>query len=161
MVTARLLIRWFRVQFSDGPSNKINKLRHSAFQRFTRLIDYKLTTGRRDYLTISAACVLIALVASLFISCAHAVAPNCADDSIVAAEIYHMRTGRKTFIIKSQDGTHSQAYALINGVETPLHVYPLFKWYIMESQEDDLNGGRGKTYTVDEFIRVHGFRRSK
>lgn len=71
---AWLLIRWFRVRFSDGPLNKINSLRQSVFQRFYRLIDYILTTlrhGRRDYMAISLACFLISIVAILFVGCAH------------------------------------------------------------------------------------------
>jgi len=44
-----------------------------------------------------------------------AVRPDCADDSIVAAQIYSLRTGYKTYVQKSAKGDHAQAYAIING----------------------------------------------
>jgi len=76
----------------------------------------------------------------------------------VAAQIYQLRTGYKTYIQKSYDGTHAQAYAIIEGKPVPLHVYPLFSWYVLPSGEDDMGGGKGKTYnTVDDFIYGHRY----
>jgi len=85
-----------------------------------------------------------------------AVRPNCSDDTIVAATIWHLRTGDVTYAQKSVDGTHSQAYAIINGKHVPLRVFPAFAWYILPVGEDDMGGGKGQTYTVEEFIRSHG-----
>jgi len=118
--------------------------------------------GHINSLRIAIACFLIALVAYVLMGCAGgAVRPNCSDDSIVAAQIYSLRTGHKTYIQKSAMGDHAQAYAIINGKHVPIHVYPLFSWYVLPSKEDDLQGGRGQTYTVDEFIKKHGPWRTK
>uniref|UniRef100_A0A6H1ZK28 Uncharacterized protein n=1 Tax=viral metagenome TaxID=1070528 RepID=A0A6H1ZK28_9ZZZZ len=98
-----------------------------------------------------------AIVVYLLMGCAGgAVRPNCADDSIVAATIFNLRTGNKAYIVKSGDGRHAQAYAVVQGKHIPLHVFPLFGWYVLGSKPDDMVGGRGQTYTVDEFIRRHG-----
>lgn len=83
--------------------------------------------------------------------------PNCADDSIVAATIWHLRTGDKTYIQKSGAGDHAQAYAVINGVDTPIHVFPLFGWYVEKSVEDNMKE-KGSIYSVYDFIKLHGFR---
>lgn len=113
--------------------------------------------GHKHSLRTAIAFWLVALVAYALMGCAGgAVRPNCADDSIVAAQIYQLRTGHKTYIVKSADGAHAQAYAIINGAETPLRVFPAFSWYILPVAADDLGGGRGEVYTVDEFIRGHG-----
>jgi len=102
---------------------------------------------------------VIALIVYLLMGCAGgAVRPNCADDSIVAAQIYHLRTGNRTYIQKSADGTHAQAYAVVDGRDVPLRVFPAFAWYVLPVGEDDMGGGKGLTYTVEEFIRGHKFK---
>ena len=113
-------------------------------------------------LIITALCLLISLAGFMLMGCAGgAVRPDCSDDSIVAATIYHLRTGNKTYIQKSADGTHAQAYAIINGKHVPLRVFPAFAWYVLPSVEDDMGGGKGLTYTLDEFIRGHNFNRKQ
>ena len=105
---------------------------------------------------------ILAIFLILLMGCAGgAVRPDCSDDSIVAAQIYHLRTGQRTYIQKSADGTHSQAYAVIDGRNVPLRVFPAFSWYVLPSVEDDMGGGKGLTYTVDEFIRGHNFNRKQ
>lgn len=113
--------------------------------------------GHRYSLYVSIACLLIA--AYVLMGCATtAVRPNCADDSAVAAMIWKLRTGDRTYIVKSKAGDHGQAYAVINGKHTPLHVYPLFEWYVGPSKEDDMKGGKGKIYkTVPDFIWAHRY----
>ena len=113
----------------------------------------------RKYLVASILCWTVAaiLIAYIITGCAGgAVRPNCADDSIVAATIYHLRTGHKTYIQKSADGTHAQAFVIIGDRHVPLHVFPAFNWYVEPSSEDNLRGGKGDRYTVDEFIKGHG-----
>ena len=113
-------------------------------------------------LRIAIMCFSIALVAYALMGCAGgAVRPNCSDDSIVAATIFSLITGHKTYIQKSVKGDHAQAYAIINDRHVPLRVFPAFAWYVLPSKEDDLQGGRGQTYTVDEFIKGHGPWRTK
>ena len=105
--------------------------------------------------------LVVVIFCILFMGCAgNAVRPNCSDDSVVAATIYHLRTGHKTYIQKSADGTHAQAYAVINGMDVPLRVFPAFNWYVLPGVEDDMAGGKGEAYTVDEFIKSHKFKRN-
>ena len=101
---------------------------------------------------------VLALLVYLLMGCAHNYIPvNCSDESIVAAQVYHRRTGRPTFIAKSADGTHAQAFTESNGRRVWLYVYPRFRWGIYETDaSDNFNGGIGNVYTVDKFIRSHG-----
>ena len=105
---------------------------------------------------------LILFSCFLFINCTtNTIRPDCSDDSIVAAQIYHLRTGYMTYIQKSVDGTHAQAYAIINGKNIPLRVFPSFAWYVLPSIEDGMGGGKGIKYTVNEFIESHSFKGRK
>lgn len=101
---------------------------------------------------------VIAYICLLLMGCA-SVRTNCADESIVAAQIYQLRTGRQTFIAKSADGSHSMAFTRINGKRVWIMVSPRFAWDIRERDyPDDFVGGVGKVYTVEQFIKGHGFR---
>lgn len=89
--------------------------------------------------------------------CATFIPSNCADESIAAAEMYGLRTGHPTYIGKSADGTHAQAFALKDGKRVWLKIYPRFEWGVEEAGRDHFGGGLGKIYTVDEFKRGHGW----
>ena len=120
--------------------------------------------GHKHSLYIAIACFAIALVAYLLMGCAHNfISTNCSDESIVAAQTYHRRTGRPTYIAKSADGTHAQAFTIKNGRRVWLYIYPRYQWAIYETDtsddfantSDDFIGGIGHIYTVDEFLWVH------
>lgn len=114
---------------------------------------------RNHCLAISVMCVMVSVWLVLLMGCAtNAIKPDCSDDSIVAATIWHLRTGDKTYIQKSVAGDHAQAYAVINGRNVPLRVFPAFSWYVLPGVEDDMTNGKGETYTVYDFIQVHAFK---
>jgi len=81
---------------------------------------------------------------------------ECADDALIAAQMFQRRLGYPTFIVKSKEGEHAQAYALIDGERVWIHMFPFFRWGVHTSKRDRMFGGEGMTYTIDEFIKGHG-----
>ena len=87
--------------------------------------------------------------------CATTLRLDCKDDALVAATIYGLRTGEKTYIAISKDRMHVQAFAEKNGEKVWLHVCPTWQWSVFETEQDSTLNGIGFVYTKEQFIKLY------